>query len=480
MGIFGVQTFGDALEPEVVRRMGEIRARYVRLPVQWRFIEPLNTVPPSFTWGGTDKAIGTLAEAGTSVIPVLYTRPGWAATTDCGPIDRVPLSRYHAYLTALVERYDGDGVADAPGSPRVGHWEVENEQDFDPAHGGGSAGHGSCFGGTGAGDYGAQLRAAYLAIKAADPRATVLFGGVAYDRFYNRASYSPPGPFDFNFTRDVLIWLIENHGEEAEWPFFDWMALHVYNDYRNNWDGPQPYRQELRAKLSHFRQFQLVRGGSYDLRDVPIALTEGSLASLPGDDFTLRSEDLQAAYPGQFLARAMAERVPAVLWFVMEDAFSGPCASRYDWITVGLLRSLDVFTRAQACGPNNPIPSYHVTLDHEPKPAFHAYRTAQELLAGAIFDTELGVAQTGSHQIEAYRVFMPGQGYRIVAFADNGERIGRVGSLPANVPMTFNAGVLPGWTGRIAVIDHLGAATLYEGSSVTIEIGQAPVYVRPD
>ena len=28
------------------------------------------------------------------------------------------------------------------------------------------------------------------------------------------------------------------------------MALHVYNDYRNNWDGPQPYRQELAAKLT--------------------------------------------------------------------------------------------------------------------------------------------------------------------------------------------------------------------------------------
>ncbi len=45
--------------------------------------------------------------------------------------------------------------------------------------------------------------------------------------------------------------------------------------------------------------------------------------------------------------------------------------------------------------------------------------------------------------------------------------------------MTFDASVLPGWTGRIAVTDHLGNTTYHDGTSVTLTLTQAPVYVRP-
>lgn len=460
--------------------MGQVQARFVRLPIQWQYVEPYDFASQIYSFEGVDVAVAPLAGANLDLIAVLYGRPTWAATTDCGPIDRVPLARYQAYLTAVVEHYDGDGVADAPGSPRIKHWEIENEADFDRSRSGGAPSHGSCFGGGGALQYGAQLRAAYLAIKAADPEAKVLFGGLAHDRFYNKSGYSPTGPFDYSFARNTLTWLKTNHGGEPEWPFFDWMSLHVYNDYRNNWDGPQPYRQELSAKLSSFRLNQLLQGGQYDLRSVPIALTEASLASLPGDEFTQRSEALQAAYPGQLLARAMAEGAPAVAWFVMEDRFTGSCTNIYDWITVGLLRSLEVYQKAQACGPGNPIPSYQVAQDHEPKPAFDAFLTAQAQLGGTVFVDALTSAQTGSNQIEAYRVYRPGEGYRIVAFTDNGERLGRVGSTPLTRNMTFNASKLPFWTGKLAVTNHLGVTTHPEGSSITLQIRQEPIYVRPE
>jgi hypothetical protein len=258
------------------------------------------------------------------------------------------------------------------------------------------------------------------------------------------------------------------------------MALHIYNDYRNNWDGAQPYNQELSAKLGHFRQNQLVQSGLYDLHAVPIALTEAGIASLPGDAFTERSEAIQAAYPGQILVRAIAEGAPALTWFVMEDRFYGPCTSIYDWITVGLLRSLDVYTRAQACGPDNPIPSYSAAQDHEPKPAFDAFRTAHEQLGGSVFERVLSRTETGSVQIEAYRLYRPGQGYLIAAFTDNGERLGRVGSPPVTRNMRFDAGILPFWTGRIAVTDHVGVTTFFDGDSITLPIRQEPIYVRPD
>lgn len=474
-----MQVFGDDLDDAVIGRVASTSARLVRMPIQWPYIEPVDASPPVYAWSGLDGVVARLSRAGLVPLAVLYGRPPWAATTACGLVDKVPLARYAAYVGALVERYDGDGHLDAPAAATIRHWEIENEPDFDRSHAGGANDHGSCFGGAAA-DYGRLLRAAYLAAKAADPGATVYFGGVAYERFHNKAGYSPTGPFDHAFTGDTLAWLHANHGDEAGWPFFDRAAVHVYNDYRNNWDGVGTYRQELRAKLAHFRAHQLFVEGAFDLRGVPIAITEASIPSLPGDAYTARSEALQAAYPGQLVARAMAERVPVVAWFIAEDRFAGPCGSPYDWITVGLLRSRAVFEAARACGEDNPIPSYHVADDHEPKPAYAAFTVAQAQLGGTIFDTALDAARTGSGQIEAYRVYAPGAGYRIVAFTDNGERLGRVGSPPITRLMAASAALLPDWTGAVRVTDHLGRVSMHTGSVVPIVVGQEPVYIEAD
>ena len=50
-------------------------------------------------------------------------------------------------------------LEDAAGSPRIGHWEISNEPDFDLGHAGGETPPGGCFGGR-AGDYARYLRVA--------------------------------------------------------------------------------------------------------------------------------------------------------------------------------------------------------------------------------------------------------------------------------------------------------------------------------
>ncbi len=85
---------------------------------------------------------------------------------------------YSAYVAAVVERYDGDGIDDMPGLLRpVKHWEVDNEPDlknsgspredrFDP--------DGFCT----PEEYAHVLRLTAAAIRAADPEAKVLNGGL--------------------------------------------------------------------------------------------------------------------------------------------------------------------------------------------------------------------------------------------------------------------------------------------------------------
>jgi hypothetical protein len=305
----------------------------------------------------------------------------------------------------------------------------------------------------------------------------VLFGGVAYDRFYNKSGYSPEGPFDYDFVGDVLDWLHANHGSESEWPFFDWMAIHVYNDYRNSWDGTQPYDQELIGKIKHFQDNQLLSVGDYDLRSEPIAITEASLASMPSDNWTARSEDIQAAYPGRLLVRSMASGVETTIWYTAEDYTGGDCNSLYDWLGLGVLRSLDVYDAAQDCNPN-PIPGYSVSEDHEPKPAKTAYGVASDQLDGAAYDAQI---VTGHVDVEAYRFESSGGTYMIAAFTDNGERLGRRGYPPVQRQMQIDSTNLPGFFGSIAITDHMGNVTYRTGGSfVNVTVTQWPVYVRPN
>lgn len=76
------------------------------------------------------------------------------------------LPRWRAFVGAIVERYDGDGVQDGPAG-RVLAWEVGNEPSCKP-------GNAVCHD-----RYRALVQATYEAAKAADPAATVVWGGAA-------------------------------------------------------------------------------------------------------------------------------------------------------------------------------------------------------------------------------------------------------------------------------------------------------------
>ena len=479
----GVQLFGDEVLDGAVPPFVDAGIGHVRLPVQWRYIEPLDKAPSEFLWHGLDRVIPTLNEAGLSPVAVLYTRPDWASSSSCGPIDLTPLSRYTNYISELVERYDGDGFKDAPGSPIIRYWEIENEQDFngDPMINFGASDYGSCFGGDDYQAYSDQLRAAYLAIKAADSQSTVIFGGLSFELFYNRPGFGYGGPFDFEFTKNVLEDLHSRYGTEPAWPFFDWMGMHVYNDFRNNWDGTATYDREMHAKLRIFRDTQLHSFGKFDLRGVPIAITEASVSSYPSDQWTQRSEALQAHYPGRLMARSVAQNVPLLLWFLGRDRLTGPCDDIYAWQGFGLIKSSAVAEEAAKC-EENPLPAdYGSDVHNAPKPALQALATANENLQGYVLDTQFGSSITGNANIEAYRFEKPSTGEQVlVIFTDNGHRIGRRSSLEVNTTMSINSSVLPTWTGRVIVTDHLGNQAIRTGSSIKLNIGQAPIYVRVD
>ncbi len=133
-------------------------------------------------WRYFDRRLRQLAEAGYGIIGMLLTTPAWARVADCEErTQRYAAAGVYAedywcppanvqdfadYVYAMVERYNGDGYRDAPGSPRVAVWQIWNEPNAWETWPGTPA------------EYGALLQAGYAAVKAADPTAIVLTGGL--------------------------------------------------------------------------------------------------------------------------------------------------------------------------------------------------------------------------------------------------------------------------------------------------------------
>jgi polysaccharide biosynthesis protein PslG len=127
---------------------------WVRVQLQWRELEPS---PGAYNAAPYDTIIGAAREGGAQVLVSVVKSPDWAAPSRPGGLPE-DVDAFARTMRFLAERYRG----------KVGAWEVWNEQNL----------AGEVGGRVEVGPYVETLRAAYGAVKAADPAAFVLFGGL--------------------------------------------------------------------------------------------------------------------------------------------------------------------------------------------------------------------------------------------------------------------------------------------------------------
>jgi len=335
---FGVHMYGVIGNSRAITLSEEAGIRWVRVPISWSRVEPTNTTPENYDWSYYDTVFSNTIEAGLNLMPTIMGNPGWAATYPGGPTDKVDISEFVEFIVALVERYDGDGVDDAPGSPMIRYWEFYNEPDNGSVlyaeHGGyGYWGH------NGAG-YAQMLTAVYDPIKAASAEAKVVMGGLAYDWFEDQG-----GPF----VRGFLDHVLSNGGGQ----YFDVMNFHYYWTFGPNWSS---YGIDIIGKTNFLRSKLL----SYGVEKPFICSETGDGSKLEG-----RSEEIQSRHVVKSYARSMAADLKYVIWFCLWDA----CGDPRGW---GLLDD---------------------SLD--PKPAYSAYQTLTAELEGARYNRALTSAETG-------------------------------------------------------------------------------------
>ena len=348
--IFGVQMM-SVDNAHGLQKAVEGGVHWVRYDAfKWDQIEPLQTTPASYEWQAVDET--SLLNAYDNDLTVLATvlyAPLWAQKypgSACGPIDDSQLDRYAAFLSAVVQRYK-----DPPYN--VKYWELGNEPDTKIVYQRRVYG---CWGETGQATfggeaYGEMLNVAYPAIKAADPEAQVLIGGLLLDC----DPADPPAGKTCASAR-FLEGILDAGAGDA----FDVVSFHAYA----HWNGTRVVDEDNPAWQA---RGGVVQGKAHYLRelmqrygiDKPLMLTEGSLLYPQNDGGTWTPPgatfyDAQADYVVQLYVRNWADEIEATVWFRIE----GP-----GWRYGGLLDELQ-----------------------NPKPVYHAYRFLTQELGDAWYE----------------------------------------------------------------------------------------------
>jgi hypothetical protein len=225
-----VSIFGAALDHITASggldRMEDANISWTRPQgIEWSSVEATKGV---YNWSALstiDTELQNAANSGIKVVMLVHSTPEWARKysgtgPSCGPMAADKISNFANFMKALVARYSV-----APYN--VKYWEIWNEEDV--LYQDGNSGFG-CWGDSidtyfGGGYYAQMLKAVYPQIKAADPQAQVLIGGLLMDCDPRGGCAavghdSKPGMF--------LEGILRTSGAAAA---FDGVSFHAYDYY---------------------------------------------------------------------------------------------------------------------------------------------------------------------------------------------------------------------------------------------------------
>lgn len=413
---FGIQV-PDRGTDDTYAYAARLGARWARINLFWREIEPERTSPPTYRWETTDRRLRRLVDAGLHPLVTVRDNPPWAADTICGPLRASGLAGFVEFMRAMVQRYSVPPY-------NIHHWELYNEPDNDDRQR--LADLGGCWGQHGR-EYAEMLRAVYPAVKSADPQAQLLLGGIAYED-YDKGSFVP------DFLDDVL--------DAGGGAYFDILNFHYYPVFSDVWNR---YGNDIGGKADYLRT-ELQR---YGLRK-PLAVTEvGQPTFGPEGDEQPYSEEGTSRYVVQAMARGMVADLQVIIWYTLLDHPDDP--RKY-----GLLYS-----------------------DGTPKPSYNAYRVLVAELGEARAGRPLQKQDVGADSVEGYLFALadgrqkavlwslPSQG---LTWSENEQPVALAGPALRVVSLYGEE--------RIVQDGSANDADGQKDGRVTVPVGPAPVYLQ--
>lgn len=438
--ITGQERLDQDGENGIKHLIGEGRAAgtaWAREEISWGNLEPQRK--GFWNWKNMDKRIAQLADSGYGILGMLLTTPEWARVPDCRERARnarterywcppANLRDWTDFVWTVVERYDGDGMFDAPGSPRIAVWQIWNEPSAPITWPGSAA------------EYGRLLVEGYKAAKAADPTALVATGGVYV--FDGMGTDPTDGLHFYNaMIREVPESLHT----------FDALAIHPWMTNAAP-DGPGMFSTiTVWGRILNAQRWLREHPGIPGVR--PLWITElGWSFCRCGDArcpaYTTRNEQDPATFLVRAHAIALALGVQHFSYFQLEDKFDGG-KDKFCDDAAGLV---DIRLH-----------------DYRRKPTFTAYRTLTQQLGGATF-VEFGPAHT-------YRFDPTDQNYaglyHLRFRKPDNTRVDvlwrTVGSQDLTIALEAR------FTADLITWD--GTATRLNGRSARLSIGETPIYI---
>jgi murein DD-endopeptidase MepM/ murein hydrolase activator NlpD len=411
VNLFGIA--GNGLKQGLIASQ-DFRAlgiQWVRWQVDWAVVEPTRTEPPSYHWNKVDEQMLNLTGAGLRPLVIVSTNPDWAASTTCGPHDKLAdETPFVQFVQALVERYDGDGdyngdgAADGAPLPNIREWEFYNEPDWDDKEWNMVGG---CWG-RHAKEYAQMLRAVHPVAHAANPTVRVVLGGIAgEDIGVNTRTGQPHFAFsrhgsaqaNNDFMRQILA--------AGAGPYFDALNFHHYAAFDKYWAS---WGVGIQGKINWLNE----RLAAAKVSPKPVLVSETGLRSDPTPiDGVPGSLDEQARFVVKTHARAASAGVETLIWFTYQDL------------------------KGEAWGL--------IDSDGKPKPAYATYSRTIGFLRGASL-----VSSTATPGVESHR-------FRTAA--------GR--------PLTVAWAAAAGVPARLTIPAREVQVTRYDGQTANIRDGQA-------
>ncbi len=329
-GFLNVAPQEGTSEAETLRmRQGGIRS--IKVPFSWDVIQPDG--PDTFEWDIYDAAVRSAAANGLTVLPVLYSTPGWLAKrTTTLPTSKGQINAWKNFVEAVVQRYGVNGAFwDEPEQmyaeshpPKA--WQLWNEVNF----------HYFAFP-VSARNYGRMVNAASPIIRANDRKTDIMLSGL-----YARPKGPPKKAVKATeFIKELRTYVKPNK--------FDQVALHPYTK-----DTPQ-----LKVVLNDFRK-AVVKAG---YKNKTMAITEigwgsgkSTNAFLKGNQ-TKQAKQLTSALSYLIKARKKV-KLKSVYWYTWKD--SDPTGQNCSFCyTTGLFKYVE------------PVPDQEAPL--RPKKAWRAF-----------------------------------------------------------------------------------------------------------
>lgn len=377
--VFGFETYTNYINNNTIKeRAQDVGASWVRLnTVSWRDLQPTEDTPPDqWNWNTLatfEKELSTANELGLTPLVIADDFPDWAVTpyynpysgqdevVPCAALKTEYFDDYALFLSEVVSRYHQDPY-------NVNYWELGNEIDVAPSlmsrelqdlFGCWGVIEDEFYGGE---HYGEMLKVATPSIKAVDPDAQVVIGGLLLDRANTEiAGRGKPE----KFLQGIL--------EAGAGNSFDIVAFHSYpwfswengrqedvdlTDYRwSAWGGMTIGK--VKYLRSIMTQYQV---------DKPLFLDEAALLYWGGGDPTNDFLQTQADHIVRVHLRGLSVGVQMFSWYTLHDS---------GWNSSGLLNS-----------------------DRSVRPAYTAY---QYLISQLRDTTSITTTSDYGSAVEAYR-----------------------------------------------------------------------------